>query len=551
MLHKMLHVQHFHWSQKEEYSFGFFTRFTLLLTLFMVLFVHVGCSKIERTNAFDQDSDTYNPGVAGGDDSQSSEDQVFSSDVVTVIQEPVSSGQVLSSSLISTVESSGGGVSNSLSSSEVVITPIVEPFSISQGNDLNVIMDEGTEGSDLFFKLKAINSLGESIKWGVVERPPVGDVSVGTTGDEVAVSYRVPAYYNGVESFLIVAEDGQESDTIVISVTVSSKNTPPQFTKKSTISGIDSVRKMLSISPAECVDTLDGAGVVVPTYGWYRSVGEVGLSEEVLVALATEYTLVAEDKGHYMYVVTSCEDVEGESIHDTTRTINKIAAFRPPFPGNAMKFNGSNQYVVIDTIQPVFTNGLTFELWVNWYAIDPWARLIEITNAEGLADNNIYLAAGPTTGELRFDIFNGTWLDSAKHCYAHNFIAPGEWIHVAASVDASGFARIYKNGVEVKTCNTQAPVNTDRAVNFLGKSNSENDRLFLGAMDEVRIWNDVRTPDEIIYYKDHPLEGDEENLVLYYDFFDYGDGKLTDVSGSVHGTYVNMVTGIDSVESFR
>jgi hypothetical protein len=204
----------------------------------------------------------------------------------------------------------------------------------------------------------------------------------------------------------------------------------------------------------------------------------------------------------------------------------------------------------MDTIKPVFSKGLTFELWVNWYSMDPWTRLIEITQAEGAAMNNIYLAAGPTVGEIRFDVYDGNWLDAENHCYSHNFIQPGQWTHIAATVDMNGFAQIYKNGVRVETCNTHSPINADRMVNFLGRSNSTSDPYFNGAMDEVRIWGDVRTQEEIQYYKDRPLTGDEDNLVLFYDFFDYGEGKLVDVSGNVHGTFVNMSTALDTVESF-
>ncbi|MGL1903047.1 MAG: LamG domain-containing protein [Fibrobacterales bacterium] len=549
MQHQLPHVQSVRKKQREIFSIWVLRRF-LVCIVFYFLVVLMGCSQVERSNPLDSKGKENTPDGIVEESHESSESQLPSSEDEVIFVEPMSSSQTSSSSTTSTNESSEGRTSSS-SSSEPITIPVIEPFTIAQGNDLNVIMDEGNEGSDLFFKLNAINSIGEKINWGVADKPLVGVVNIDKVGHEIAVSYQVPAYYNGIESFLIVAESGVEKDTIEISVTVSAKNTPPQFTKKASITGIDSVRKTLSVSAAECVDTLDGGGTVVPTYSWYRSVEDVALSDGVLVALSTEYTLIAEDKGHYMYVITSCEDTEGEAVHDTTRTSNSIAVFRPPFPGNAMEFNGSNQYVVIDTIKPVLTKGLTFELWVNWHSIEPWSRLIEITNAEGVAFNNIYLAAGPTVGELRFDIFSGNWLDSTKHCYAHNFIELNKWIHVAASVDANGYAQIYKNGVRVKECFTQPPVNTDRAVNFIGKSNSENDPLFRGAMDEVRIWGDVRTTDEILYYKDNPLEGDEEHLILYYDFFDYGDGKLTDLSGSVHGTYVNMVTGIDSVESFR
>lgn len=41
---------------------------------------------------------------------------------------------------------------------------------------------------------------------------------------------------------------------------------------------------------------------------------------------------------------------------------------------------------------------------------------------------------------------------------------------------------------------------------------------FDGQMDEVRFWNDVRTADEILYFRNIELEGNEEGLAAYYDF---------------------------------
>ncbi|MEO9482626.1 MAG: kelch repeat-containing protein [Ekhidna sp.] len=41
---------------------------------------------------------------------------------------------------------------------------------------------------------------------------------------------------------------------------------------------------------------------------------------------------------------------------------------------------------------------------------------------------------------------------------------------------------------------------------------------FDGHIDEVRFWNDVRTADEIFYFRNTELQGNEEGLAAYYDF---------------------------------
>jgi len=53
---------------------------------------------------------------------------------------------------------------------------------------------------------------------------------------------------------------------------------------------------------------------------------------------------------------------------------------------------------------------------------------------------------------------------------------------------------------------------------------------FLGTIDEVRIWNDVRTQDEIVNYMNRTIENpaDEANLVAYYKFDETAGG--TDIN---------------------
>jgi len=60
-------------------------------------------------------------------------------------------------------------------------------------------------------------------------------------------------------------------------------------------------------------------------------------------------------------------------------------------------------------------------------------------------------------------------------------------------------------------------------------------------MDELRIWNDVRTPDELRENMCRELTGDESGLIGYYSFNQtFGDGLLDISSSDNHGTLTNM-----------
>ena len=53
---------------------------------------------------------------------------------------------------------------------------------------------------------------------------------------------------------------------------------------------------------------------------------------------------------------------------------------------------------------------------------------------------------------------------------------------------------------------------------WIGAENDGGGFYFTGETDEVRIWNDVRTQDEIIANMNNELAGSEANLVAYYNF---------------------------------
>ena len=61
---------------------------------------------------------------------------------------------------------------------------------------------------------------------------------------------------------------------------------------------------------------------------------------------------------------------------------------------------------------------------------------------------------------------------------------------------------------------------------------------FAGRIDEVRIWNTVRTDETILHFSERKLTGDEEGLMAYWTF---DNGSLADLSpngndGQLFGT---------------
>jgi hypothetical protein len=88
-------------------------------------------------------------------------------------------------------------------------------------------------------------------------------------------------------------------------------------------------------------------------------------------------------------------------------------------------------------------------------------------------------------------------------------------------------AKMYINGVDVGTTNVNSGVNLQATTNPAYISNislfSATTR-YVGVLDEVRVWNDARTAQEIAGSKDCGLTGSETNLIAYYNFDNGIDG---------------------------
>lgn len=150
----------------------------------------------------------------------------------------------------------------------------------------------------------------------------------------------------------------------------------------------------------------------------------------------------------------------------------------------------SNAYVDLGTINPTgnLSTGFTIECWIKWGAFNNWSRICDIGN--GTASDNILLANDGTTNNLVLHVYQGSGQTSIT--WPSNLVT-GRWYHVAATVDGSGNAKIYTDGVQGASGTTAAPNNVSRTNCYIGKSNWSSDAYLDGMIDEFRIWNVVRT----------------------------------------------------------
>lgn len=97
----------------------------------------------------------------------------------------------------------------------------------------------------------------------------------------------------------------------------------------------------------------------------------------------------------------------------------------------------------------------------------------------------------------------------------------GKWVHLATTVDVSEGAAgilLYKNGdliADSDVYNEATSLFNGTSIFAIG-TRGDIDQFFDGMIDEVRVWNDIRTADEIKANWKRELVGDEANLVGYW-----------------------------------
>ncbi|MCD4680912.1 MAG: hypothetical protein K8S00_11045 [Bacteroidales bacterium] len=116
---------------------------------------------------------------------------------------------------------------------------------------------------------------------------------------------------------------------------------------------------------------------------------------------------------------------------------------------------------------------------------------------------------------------------------------PGQWYHIAGTNDGS-YARIYVNGILRNLVEVDSAYGGTASYPYIGGSACCGNQYFPGSVDEVRIWNTVRSQGDIYNFMSIYLNGDEPGLVGYYSMDEESGTTIHDKSSSGHnGTIYN------------
>ena len=204
----------------------------------------------------------------------------------------------------------------------------------------------------------------------------------------------------------------------------------------------------------------------------------------------------------------------------------------------ALSFDGSNDYIT--------TNGGTIS---TAWSVEVWFKKASNKSTHNLTNNANSNNSG--TWSLRLAQWNniykvGITKYGVKDYYINDSKANLEinkWEHVAWTYE-NNLVTVYINGENLGTTFTRGPLANGATLywNIIGKSSNS----IGGEIDELRIWNDVRTSSEINDYMFINLEGNESNLVAYYMMSNQSGSSLTDNSSNSNTGTISGATWVTS-----
>ncbi len=177
--------------------------------------------------------------------------------------------------------------------------------------------------------------------------------------------------------------------------------------------------------------------------------------------------------------------------------------------------------------------GLTLETWVQLGDIAGSGRFIDLGNGrENEPDmDNLYI--GHEGAALVFGVQVGA--QATQVVTAPGALAPGQWIHVAASLNEDGHVVLCKNGVplSIDLRDVTVPAAVARSSAWLGRSRTG--ALLSGRLAEARIFSVARTPRQIAASMAQGLGAGVDGLVRAYPLAATHGAIAHDLAAGLHG----------------
>lgn len=235
-------------------------------------------------------------------------------------------------------------------------------------------------------------------------------------------------------------------------------------------------------------------------------------------------------------------DIDEDGIGDVCDTaIPDVLNYAYSLPGG----NGATSNIDISGLG-LKTLPFTIEMWIKPSSSQIYnAGLLYSRPANiGLEYTSSWQA--PNQG-LRFMALGG---DTYANLTVTEAVTTNEWHHVAVVMTATS-RTLYLDGKGKTEEAAFSAIDFSAGKLYLGWDSDVANRVFAGAIDEVRVWSVAKTKAELIAESVAVLTGAEDNLVAYYNFDDSDAAQATDKAGSLNGilnggSYVMSFSRLDT-----
>jgi len=202
-------------------------------------------------------------------------------------------------------------------------------------------------------------------------------------------------------------------------------------------------------------------------------------------------------------------------------------------PGTALDFDGIDDYINCGNDTSLSFGGtapFTFEMWVKPHSnLSDGIFFSKINHGEEISEYKV----GVTNGIVFFTREVAPW-----DIYATTVMQQDTWYHIAAVYNSSNMI-IYINGNIENTLNSPGAITATIHDVLIGAQLhfGEPSGFYNGEIEEVRVWDDARTKEEIRENMHLTLTGTEPGLISYWQF---NEGSGTTANDPISGNNGNL-----------
>ncbi len=203
--------------------------------------------------------------------------------------------------------------------------------------------------------------------------------------------------------------------------------------------------------------------------------------------------------------------------------------------GNGLNFSKTSDRLTASTVSWPGDGPVTVEFWNYVKSADLASEQVALRVGADIATNRFLIHAPFMDGNLYWDYGNINTTGRISVDYKPYL---DKWTHVCVVSDGTSFKAIYLDGQLVASSVT-ADAPTKLSGLYLGLT-------YLGRMDEFRVWNRVRTADEIFASMTKHIEAGASNLAISYRFDEPLQDTILGDQGSMQAPAILVRSGMRS-----